>query len=165
MPAYTMNEMNTMLNAAGTTSRQFSDTGIYGMLQNTYTISNLIGFKATTPGSSGYVYTTFPTAATCYLTVYGDGNIYITNGTTVQWFYLFGSGYNGNAYEVYCQTGSGFGSVYGDTRDAWITIGTYKQWYITTTGFADRYLYLYFRNTYFPQTAYGTFYLYAESLI
>jgi hypothetical protein len=160
-----MATINTMLNSPSTTNRSFADAGCYGCLQNTYSMANLVGFKSTTPNGSGAVYTTFPAAATCYLQARGDGTITISNGTTQYWFYLFGSGYNGDGYEVYCQTGGGYGSVFGDTRDAWITIGTYKQWYLSTTSSAARTLYLYFRNSYFAQTSPGTWDLYAESQI
>lgn len=160
-----MSVINTMLNTPSNTNRGMSNAGCYGCLQNTYAMSNLVGFKSTTPGSSGSVYTNHPTPAWCYLTAYANGSIAISNGSTVYWFYVFGSGYDGSAYEVYCQTGSGWGSVYGDTRDAWITLGTYKQWYIGGTGDSSRVLYLYFRNTYFAQTSPGTFSLYTESLI
>lgn len=163
--AYDIATINTMLNAPSTTQRSFSDAGVYGCLQNTYSLGNLVGFKSTTPGGSGYQYTTHPTPAYCYLAVGGDGIITITNGTSQYWFYLFGSGYNGNAYEVYCQTGDGYGNIFGDTRDAWITVGTYRQWYIGGTGAHGRTFYLYFRNTYFAQTNPGTFVLTAESQI
>lgn len=164
--AYDAATLNRMLNRADNAANlAFSDAGVYGCLQNTYAMSNLVGFKETTPSSSGAVYTTHPTPAYCYLTAYSDGNILISNGTTVQWFYVFGSGYSGSAYEVYCSTGSGYGSLYGDTRDAWITLGSYKQWYIGGTGSHGRTLYLYFRNSYFGQTNPGTFSLTAESQI
>jgi hypothetical protein len=158
-----MSTINTMLNTASTTNRAFSNAGTYGCLQNTYAMSNLVGFKSTTPGGSGAVYGTWPAYVYCYLTAYGDGSITITNGSTVTWFYLFGSGFNGNAYEVYCYTGGGWGSIYGDTRDAWITLGTYKQWYIGGQNSHSRQLLLYFRNTYWPQTNPGTFDLYTDA--
>jgi hypothetical protein len=163
-----MATINTMLNSPSTTARSFADTGCYGCLQNTYSMANLIGFKSTTPSGSGSKYVTWPGTAICYLTAYGDGRITCTldsgGVSTAYWFYLFGSGYSGNGYEVYCATGDGWGSVFGDTRDAWITLGTSKQWYLSTTGDASRVLYLYFRNTYFAQTSPGTWSLYAESL-
>lgn len=164
--AYDINTINTMLNTPGTTNRYMSDAGVYGCLQNTYALGNLVGFKSTTPGGAGSVYTTWPAVATCYLTVYGNGTIAVSNGTTQYWFYVFGSGYSGNAYEVYAaDLGGGYGTFGGDTINAWITIGTYKQWYVQAGAAAYKNLGLYFRNSYFPQTTYGAWSIYAERLI
>jgi hypothetical protein len=130
-------------------------------------MANLVGFKSTTPGVSGYKYVPWPGTPVGYITAYADGRITATqdNGVaTDYWFYVFGSGYSGAAYEVYCATGSGSGTIVGDTRDAWITIGaTYRRWGVSGNG--DRYFYLYFRNSYFAQTSPGTCYMYCESVI
>lgn len=165
-----MYTVSQMLNSPGTTARSMADAGCYGCLQNTYSFANLVGFKSTTPGGDAYKYTNWPATATCYVTAYGDGRVVFNtsgignnNTTTVYWFYVFGSGYNGNGFEVYCADGGGSGTFGGDTVNAWITIGTYRRWYVQG-GAAARTLYLYFRNSYWPQTSPGTFTLYAESV-
>jgi hypothetical protein len=159
-----MAQMNRELNQGATTGLSLSDGDCYRMMGYTYSMANARnrGLVTPTPGGNGSRFVGAPATAICYLTVYPDGRIEVTNGTTQYWWKDALISSRGNGMEVYAAVD--YGSPAGDPFWTWLSIGSARQWYISVAnGFTETNIQLYFRNGQVAQSSPGGWYMYAES--